>query len=469
MHYPWWYVPALTAPMLIALVAVLHIYVAMYAVGGGILLAAETARAHRDDDQETLGYLKRHAWFFILVTVVYGAMTGVGIWWTIGLASPLATEALIHIFVFGWAIEWCAFIIEVVAAFLFYYFWGRVTPQLHTQLGWIYAASAWISLVLITGITAFQLNPGAWPETGGFWTAFFNPQFVPQTLARTGGALLLALLYFYLHGSFALEGQETLRRAVFARLSRWTVPAGAMIILGGLGWALFLPPSGKAIVEGTGAMNVFAGVVVAVTTIVLGLSYYGPMRRPQDVSRTLAIALFCLGLIAIGASEFLREATRKPFVVFDLVYGHGLYKDEVPAAQAGGLLREGTWTRAYAKRYPGLLAADGEVNPWRLAELPAEARRDLGRTLFMYHCNDCHAERGYSGVHGLIRGWQRSDITRVVNHPDRIHYFMPPWSGHEAETQALIEYLESITPPHPLEDRPTRQGGARTQPSRSEG
>jgi AGZA family xanthine/uracil permease-like MFS transporter len=48
--------------------------------------------------QAALGAVFIGGILFILLTVVYGAITGVGIWWTIGLASPLATEALIHIF-----------------------------------------------------------------------------------------------------------------------------------------------------------------------------------------------------------------------------------------------------------------------------------------------------------------------------------------------------------------------------------
>jgi len=455
MHYPWWNVPVLTAPMLIALVAVLHIYVSQYAVGGGILLAIETARAHREEDGEALGYLKRHAWFFILVTVVYGAVTGVGIWWTIGLASPLATEALIHIFVFGWAIEWCFFIIEVVSAFLFYYGWDKLTPKTHATMGYIYAWAAWISLVLITAITGFQLNPGRWTESGGFWTAFFNPQFLPQTLARTGGSVLLACLYFYLHATFTLDDDSPLRHRIIRSVSRFVPAAAALIVIGGLGWAAYLPPSGKAIIEGTGAMNVFAGVVVAVTMVVFGLTFYAPMQRPRQVSRALALGLFALGLIAIGASEFLREATRKPFVVFDYVYGHGLYRDEIADTQAEGVLRRGVYPSAHVKlAHPELVGPDGEVDTALVDKLSADARLDLGRTLFFYHCNDCHAGRGYSGVHGLIRGWERSDIERVVHHPDRIHYFMPPWSGNEAEAQLLIDYLVSIAPPHPLEDAP---------------
>ncbi len=187
MHYPWWYVPLLTSPMLIAVIAVVHVLVSHYAVGGGLFLAVETGFAHRTGDKEYLAYLRRHTGFFVLLTVAFGAITGVGIWWTIGLASPLATEVLIRSFVFGWATEYVFFVVEIASAFAFYYYWGRLAPKVHTAIGWIYGAAAWISLVLITGITAFMLNPGTWLETHSFWAGLFNPQFLPQTVARTGG------------------------------------------------------------------------------------------------------------------------------------------------------------------------------------------------------------------------------------------------------------------------------------------
>ncbi|MCC6443589.1 MAG: hypothetical protein IT210_09075 [Armatimonadetes bacterium] len=80
------------------------------------------------------------------MTVVCGAITGVGIWWTIGLASPLATETLIHIFVFGWAMEYIAFILEITSGFMFFYFWGRPDEKTHVRMAWMYAVWAWISL-----------------------------------------------------------------------------------------------------------------------------------------------------------------------------------------------------------------------------------------------------------------------------------------------------------------------------------
>ncbi len=118
MDYPVWYVPFFTAPMLIPLVAIPHVVVAQFAVGGGFLLADMVRRSYREERPEIPDYLRRLDRFFILVTLLFGAVTGVGIWWTIGLTSPETTRALIHVFVFGWAEV--AFVVEIGSAFAFY-------------------------------------------------------------------------------------------------------------------------------------------------------------------------------------------------------------------------------------------------------------------------------------------------------------------------------------------------------------
>jgi len=61
MDYPAWYVPFITAPMLIPLVAIPHVIVAQFAVGGGFLLADLARRAYREESAALLAYLKRLA------------------------------------------------------------------------------------------------------------------------------------------------------------------------------------------------------------------------------------------------------------------------------------------------------------------------------------------------------------------------------------------------------------------------
>ena len=59
MHYPWWYVPFLTSPMLIAVISVVHVFVSHYAVGGGCSWRSRRSYAYRTQNRDYLAYLKR--------------------------------------------------------------------------------------------------------------------------------------------------------------------------------------------------------------------------------------------------------------------------------------------------------------------------------------------------------------------------------------------------------------------------
>lgn len=449
MHYPWWYVPFLTAPMLIAIVAVLHVLVAHYAVGGGLFLAVEIGFAYRTGNSNYLSYLKQHAWFFILLTVVYGAITGVGIWWTIGLASPLATETLIHTFVFGWGMEYVFFVLEIASAFIFYYYWGKLSSKTHQTIGWIYSISAWISLVLITGITSFMLNPGRWLETQDFWVGFFNPQFIPQVLARTGGAFLLASLYVYLHAALKVK-DSALRNLIESRSARPALVGSVLIVLGGLGWYLFLPESAQAALAAASVLNVLMTLIFALTIAVFVLLYLGPYRNPGWLTPGFAIVLFVMGLTAFSTGEYIREAVRKPYIIYNLVTGNQILVQEIPLLKQNGYLESGTWTKAYVSRHYPQVMKDNRIEEKKLLQLPETEQIKLGQTLFQYHCNNCHAiKSGYSAVTHLIRGWTPEMIRMVTEHPEKMNFFMPPWAGTAEESELLAKYLTSISPPQP--------------------
>lgn len=449
MHYPWWYVPFLTSPMLIAIISVLHVLVSHYAVGGGLFLAVETSYAYRTNNRDYLAYLKQHAWFFILLTVVYGAITGVGIWWTIGLASPLATEMLIHTFVFGWAIEYVTFVLEIVSAFIFFYWWGRLDAWTHQRIGWIYAGSAWISLVLITGITAFMLNSGDWPQNRSFWTGFLNPQFIPQVLARTGGSFLLASLYVYLHAAFKVKDPE-LGHLIERRSARPALWGAVLIVVGGIGWYIALPESAKAALVAASVLNVLMVLIFVLTVAVFAMFYLGPYRNPRWLSPGFAIFFFTFGLAAVTTGEYIREAVRKPYIIYNVVLGNQILADEIPRLRQTGYLEGGTWTKAFVSHHYPQVVTEGTIDEARLVRLPEADQIKLGEVLFQYHCNDCHAGvKGYSPVGQLIRGWTPEMIRAVVRYPEKAHFFMPPWAGTPEEAELLTKYLISIAPPHP--------------------
>ena len=167
--------------------------IAHFAVGGGMYLrTGRTKGPPRRTAATGWQSLRSHSQFFLILTGVFGTVSGVGIWFAIGLANPKATSTLIHNFVFGWAIEWVFFIVELTPAAVYYYTWGRIPDALHLKVGWLYAISSFCTLVIINGILTFMLTPGdAWLAVAGtgqeasrFWQAFFNPTYWPSLAVR---------------------------------------------------------------------------------------------------------------------------------------------------------------------------------------------------------------------------------------------------------------------------------------------
>jgi len=451
MHFPWWYVDQATAPLLIACISVVHVLVSHYAVGGGFFLAVETAYAHRTGNRDYLLYLKRHAKFFVLLTVAFGAITGVGIWWTIGLASPLATQTLIRTFVFAWATEYVFFIAEIVSAFIFYYYWDRLPPKTHTLIVWIYALSAWASLVIIAAITAFMLDPGAWRETHDFWDAILNRQALPQIISRTGGALLLSSLYVYLHGAFAIHDAK-LHALIERRSTRPALLGAVLISVGGLLWYSLLPASAQSALVAAPVLNVFMAILFAATGIVFALLYFGPYRDPGWIkSPGFAAALLLFGVMGMSTAEFIREAVRKPYICYNVVLGSQMLTDEVAAVRETGFLESGTWTKAYVTlNFPQVMTPDGHIERRQLGQLSPADQVRLGGVIFQYHCNNCHAlQSGYSPVGPLVQGWTSARIYDAVTHLSQERFTMPPWAGTLEEARLLTMYLSKIAPQRP--------------------
>jgi cytochrome bd-type quinol oxidase subunit 1 len=435
--------------MLIAVISVLHVLVSHYAVGGGFFLAVETRHAYRTGNSDYLAYLRKHARFFILLTIVYGAITGLGIWWTIGLASPLATAVLIRTFVFGWAIEYVSFVLELVSAMIFYYYWGRLPQKTHMTMAWIYAWAAWASLVIITAITGFMLHPGGWLESRGFWDGLLNPQFLPQVIARTGGALVLTTLYVYLHASLSIR-KGPLHDLIESRSARPALLGAVLISVGGVLWYLNLPPSAKDVLATMAALNIFMALIFALTIAVFVFLYLGPYRNPGWLTPGFAMAMFLFGVAAVSTGEFVREAVRKPYIIYNVVFGNQVLTDEVDDLRRQGYLEGGTWTRAFvAHRYPQIMDGD-RIDESRLVGLRQHDRITLGQLLFQYHCNDCHAaELGYSAAGRLLQGRSAERVYDLVLHLDEEHYFMPPWCGTPEEARLLTDYLMTIAPKRP--------------------
>ena len=79
MDYPIWEL-AMGGGMLMAIVAIPHVIVSHFAIGGGLLIVVTETLAVKRNDPELRELARRSSLVLILVSTVFGAISGVGIW-----------------------------------------------------------------------------------------------------------------------------------------------------------------------------------------------------------------------------------------------------------------------------------------------------------------------------------------------------------------------------------------------------
>ncbi len=423
MNFPVWDVPLIGGGLLIGIIAILHVFVAHFAVGGGLFLVWTEALAVRRRDEALLAYVRRHSSFFVLIVLVFGAVSGVGIWWSIGLVHPEATSTLIHTFVWGWAIEWVFFFVEIAAAFVYYHGWDRLDRRTHLAVGWIYFGAAWLSLFVINGILTFMLTPGRWLETRSFFDAFFNPTMLPSAVVRTASALALAGLYALLTASVIAD--EPLRLRVTRYSAGWVLLGTAIIPFAGAWYIGSIPAAAREMsMGGAPAVTIFAALSVLLSALIVAIAYLGPFRYPRFSNVLLAGVLAVLGLGVTGVTEWVREAVRKPYVIYGYMYSNGIRPSEVSRLSQTGVLAAAKWVKV------------ASVEPGRELEAGAE--------VFRVSCRSCHTVDGYNGIRPMVKGWREDFIDYQLRRLDELKGFMPPFAGTPAERQALAKWLLAV-------------------------
>ncbi|OYT69903.1 MAG: hypothetical protein CFK52_12615 [Chloracidobacterium sp. CP2_5A] len=281
-----WDVPLLGSGWIIGLIAIFHVMISRFmisrfAVGGGFYPPMAEAKAIREGREDWLRAIRDQARFFIILTGVFGAVSGVSIWLVTGLAHPESTSMLIHNFVFGWAIEWVFFIVELTAAAVYYYGWDALPRRIHLIVGWIYAFCAWMSLVIINGILTFMLTPGAsWLGAAGtgqeaayFWQAFFNPTYFPSLVMRTLVCISMAGVYALITASrIAPLAEPQLKDELVRWSAKWLAPSFILVPACFFWYLASVPESQRALLNlgiSTIGRVTFTQVTRAATVVVM--------------------------------------------------------------------------------------------------------------------------------------------------------------------------------------------------------
>lgn len=448
MNYPFWEIPILGSGWVIGIIAIFHVMISQFAVGGGLYLPMAERRARRIADpalrEAWLKQLARHAKFFLLLTGIFGTVSGVGIWFAIGLTQPEATSTLIHNFVFGWAIEWAFFLVELTTIAVYYYTWDKIDAGLHLKVGWVYAVASFFTLFIINGILSFMLTPGAaWLAVAGtgqeasrFWNAFFNPTFWPSLLLRSCVCCSLAGVWALITSS-RIDGEKlpALKTSMVRWNAQWLIPSFLAMPLLMLWYYLCVPASQQALLS-LGIDTVTPGLFSTVTRMALvvlltsatiaGVAYFLAYRSPLEFNLAAAISILLLALIATGAGEYSREMLRKPYVIGHWMYSNGNRVPAVARINQEGYLKHTLWTWG-----------NGATSYSR------------GEAIFRGECGSCHTLDGYRPIRTLLAGRDRANLHNFVQmlhdyKPDSPYRkFMPPMAGTAQDVDDLTDYLNA--------------------------
>jgi cytochrome bd-type quinol oxidase subunit 1 len=417
MGFPVWYNPAMANTQIMAIIAIVHVFISHFAIGMGLYVIAVEHFSLRLKNAVLKEYAKKNASLILLISAILGAITGVGIWFTISLLSPAGTSILIHAFVWFWATEWVFFLIEVVTIFLYYFLWDKIDDKLHLIIGFIYFLAGFFSLVLINGIISFQLTPGKWLSSGNIWDAFFNPTFIPSTIARFGFCVVLAAVYSTLVLSFQKDKNV---KKIASRLSGVFILTGFILsFIGSIWWVNVIPAEIKSnFLGGNLVLSNFYKFYIYTGLALFVISFIFLFFIPKYVNIVTSIFLLIIAFSSFAYFEYTRERARKPYIIRDYLYSNGLHPGDIDNINTMGIIEYNKW-----------LSLEKELN-----------KTSSGELSFKLQCSNCHSLFTYNSLENKLKGLTGDDIYYIL---DGLAYnpLMPPFVGVDNEKRALAEFL----------------------------
>lgn len=411
--------------LVMAGVAILHVFLAQFAVGGGFLLCYFQWLAMTGRNPHAARFVQGFFKVLLMISFVLGALTGVGIWFTSIQISAATIGEMVFNFHWVWATEWTFFCLEIVAGYCFYRYHDRLPPGTSLTLLVLYTFAAWMSLFWINGILSWQLTPGAWVQTRELMDGFFNPSFWPSLFFRTVVCLTLASLVGCVVVNLIPDLDRAAQRSLINRAAHLMLPMLLMPLLGG--WFLWAMPADSRswVLGGSPAMMMFFMISVGASVAIGGYALVGLWMQRLYINGATATLLLLLAFGATAGGEFVREGSRKPYSIRYVVFSSGIVPEEVAE-----LRRVGSVTN----------------DPFPVTTEP-DCPNDtvlLGARVFRRQCAVCHTVEGTNGVVHLTQTWDLEQMRMNIAKLQQTKPYMPPFAGTPRELDALVHFLRWV-------------------------
>lgn len=410
--------------LVMAAVAIVHVFLAQFAVGGGFLLCYFQWLAMTGRNEFARRFVGGYFKILVMISFVLGVLTGVGIWFTsIQISAPTIGEMVFN-FHWIWATEWTFFCLEIVAGYCFYRYYDRLTDKASMTLLVLYTFAAWMSLFWINGILSWQLTPDAWLQTHSVYDGFFNSSFWPSLFFRTVVCLTLASLAGCVVVNMIPDLERAAQRSLINRAAHLMTPMLAMPLLGVWFLASMPADSRSWVLGGSPAMMLFFMMSVGASLAIGGYAVIGLWMQRLYVNGATATLLLMLAFGATAGGEFVREGSRKPYSIRHVLYSNGIRPEQVAELRRNGCVTNDP--------YP-------VIN-----ESAPNATILQGAKVFRRQCSVCHTIEGANAVAHLTASWDVDQMRMNIAKLQQTKPFMPPFAGTPQELEALVSYIRWV-------------------------
>ena len=416
------------SPLTIAIVGFLHTIVAHLAIGGGFLLYVEERRALKEGDSSTLSFIKSISEKFLYAVVVFGSVSGLGIWFVIGMISPFSTGYLVNRFLWIFAVEWVFFFLSIFLLLIYYETWQKISEKLHLQIIRNYFISSFLTLFFINGILTFQLTPTKTKGAINLFKAFFNRTFFPSLLSRSFIAVMIISLFSLFFLSFM--GESTFKSFLAKRYFKYLSYSFGLFAVSIIFYWSQIP---KAQLENFEKISYLKGIFFfSVFLLAIGflLSIFFAVLLQRLFKPQFAFASLLCILASFGLFEWIREDLRLPYLIVQRAYGNDLDVKELKNYQDYGFL-------SFAP-----FASNQEVK---------RDEKIQGELLFERFCGNCHTLRGLNSLNKTFSKIDQSYAVSLVRKSSFFKAPMPPFPGGDREAELIGKYLKSQLKEEPAE------------------
>lgn len=449
MDFPLFHLDWLNDRFLIAVIAILHVFINHgLAVGfipyitrleqQGVMKVGPDQITDKAWDEMVYKMMK----VGFIITTTLGAMTGVGIWVSVSVVSPSSIASLIRVFYWAWFVEWLVFVTEVVLILIYFLTWKNSNKSLkaklrHIRFGWFLSVFSWITMAIIVSILGFMMDPGNWQTNHSLINGFTNPIYLPQLLFRTPTAMVVGGVFGYLLIMLFTKKDTLLRKAAVRQSAIWILVWAPISLLGAIYYYNAMPSAMKenmstavGTLEFSEYYNLLKWIIAGAISTVLVIAIVG-IWKPGKVRFAMVLIPCVMAFGFLGIFERVREFIRKPYVIDGYMYSNLLREEDYPLYQRDGILKYAAYTST--------------------PQVTATNKVEAGRNVFILTCSRCHTTQGINSIVGVFENlygkgkpFDESAVAAFTKGMHNGRTFMPPFPGNKQELEALAAYIKSL-------------------------